>query len=281
MSMKPPAAVMAAFGCMVDPVPLSGGEAKSWRSGGIMLKPVDSGEGRALASWTADLFAGLRPEGYRIPRPIRSASGGWIEQDWVAWTFLEGVEESSPVHWAERLTALSLFHKALAAVPRPGWMNALSDPWSIADRAAWGEEEPRDIHPSVAGLVSRLINLRRVVDLPSQVCHGDIGAGNMLFAENLPPAVIDMSPYWRPEPFARAAAAVDAMAWAGGTVADLDLAGRGIDPPLYTQLLLRGALRRIMTISEFARLRGSSTIDDDPLWPSIVDLIELRSRQSR
>ena len=35
----------------------------------------------------------------------------------------------------------------------------------------------------------------------------------MLFAEGMPPAVIDFSPYWRPTAYASAIVAVDAVAW--------------------------------------------------------------------
>ena len=47
-----------------------------------------------------------------------------------------------------------------------------------------------------------------------QVIHGDVG-GNVLFADasGLPPAIIDVSPYFRPRSFAHAILVADAVAW--------------------------------------------------------------------
>ena len=49
---------------------------------------------------------------------------------------------------------------------------------------------------------------------PPQVLHADLG-GNVLFADasGLPPAIIDVSPYFRPRPFADAVLVADAVAW--------------------------------------------------------------------
>ena len=44
--------------------------------------------------------------------------------------------------------------------------------------------------------------------------HGDL-TGNVLFADDLAPAVIDFSPYWRPTGFASAIVVGDALLWEG------------------------------------------------------------------
>ena len=66
------------------------------------------------------------------------------------------------------------------------------------------------------GLLDRLAPLlaREWSGSPPQVIHGDIG-GNVLFADasGLPPAVIDVSPYYRPRSFADAVLVADAVAW--------------------------------------------------------------------
>lgn len=86
-----------------------------------------------------------------------------------------------------------------------------SDPWAVADRMAWGEEEAiyaDELAPLVAPLIERLMP----VEADGQVIHGDFG-GNVLFEDGLPPAVIDFSPDWRPAAFAKAVVVVDALAW--------------------------------------------------------------------
>lgn len=67
--------------------------------------------------------------------------------------------------------------------------------------------------------------------------HGDLG-GNVVFHETLPPAVIDVSPYWRPAGYADAIVVADAVAWgrAGDELVHRHLAASG------TQLLLRVVL---------------------------------------
>src|SRR5579884_3666872 len=68
--------------------------------------------------------------------------------------------------------------------------------------------------------------------------------GNVLFAEGLPPAVIDFSPYYRPAGFATAIVIVDAIAWSG---ASPDLAEHAGDVELLDQLVARAAIYRLVT----------------------------------
>jgi len=58
----------------------------------------------------------------------------------------------------------------------------------------------------------RLAAALEPVEARSQLIHGDL-TGNVLFAEHLPPAIIDLSPYWRPTSFASAIVIADALVW--------------------------------------------------------------------
>jgi prepilin-type processing-associated H-X9-DG protein len=58
---------------------------------------------------------------------------------------------------------------------------------------------------------------RRSIAAPEQLIHGDL-SGNVLFADGLPLAVINMSAYWRPAAYASAIVAVDAVLWHGADV---------------------------------------------------------------
>jgi uncharacterized protein (TIGR02569 family) len=46
--------------------------------------------------------------------------------------------------------------------------------------------------------------------------HGDM-FGNVLFVATAPPAVVDFTPYWRPQSWAAAVIVVDAISWGGAT----------------------------------------------------------------
>ncbi|HEX5121228.1 MAG TPA: hypothetical protein VFW65_39090 [Pseudonocardiaceae bacterium] len=69
----------------------------------------------------------------------------------------------------------------------------------------------------------------RPVRSPGQLVHGDI-AGNVLFAAEAPPAVIDFWPVQRPAGYPLAVAAVDLLAWSAAPPDILDeLADHDID----------------------------------------------------
>ena len=78
------------------------------------------------------------------------------------------------------------------------------------------------------------------MDLPRQLVHGDLG-GNVLFHDALPPAVIDVSPYWRPAGYAGAIVVADAVAWGGAG----DEIVEGLLRHQGEQLLLRAVLFRV------------------------------------
>jgi len=266
--MRPGPAVLASFGAAAEPVSLPGGVGTAWRAGDIVLKPA--GDPRA-ADWTAELYRILRERAggdFRVPEPVRPAAGdraagdlaagGWVARDrasgaWAAWRWLPG----EPADWAglspcwPRLVAVSrAFHATLAGLPPPPWLGRDGTPWTVADQVAWGEHDPGDIlasgHGIPAGLtgqVRRLLAALRPVRAADQLVHGDL-AGNVLFAEGQPPAVIDFSPYWRPAGLGVSVAAVDALTWSGADPAILDeLDGE----PEIDQLLARAHIGRLVT----------------------------------
>ena len=71
--------------------------------------------------------------------------------------------------------------------------------------------------------------------------HGDV-YGNVLFAGTAPPAVVDITPYWRPPAWAAGVIAVDALAWGGAPIELLTDWNRW---PQWPQLLRRALLFRL------------------------------------
>jgi hypothetical protein len=107
---------------------------------------------------------------------------------------------------------------------------------------AWGEAALPSRGP-LAGVLDELGRHRVPVEAPPQVVHLDL-AGNLLWHDGLPPAVIDMSPYWRPSGSGAAQLVTDAVLWYG---AGLDLAERflRLEPELGRQLVLRALVFRL------------------------------------
>lgn len=233
----PPEHVLHAFGGDGATAPLPGGRGLAWRAGRIVVKPAEMPE--ALLAWQAGMLGQASDQHLRVAMPRRSAHGSFIVDGWMATTFCEGTHERG--RWLDIVAVADRLHAALATVPRPAIDLGRDDPWAIADRVAWGEES---MAPYVqAPHVARLAALRAPVDDRSQLIHGDL-TGNVLFADPLPPVVIDFAAYWRPTAYARAVVVADALAWEGATpdgLAAVTSADR------FGQFLTRALLARIVT----------------------------------
>jgi uncharacterized protein (TIGR02569 family) len=140
------------------------------------------------------------------------------------------------------------FHAALHDTERPAFLDRRTHPWSVGDRAAWGEIPSPVTAPAFGSVIDRLFAFLRPVDLPSQVIHGDL-TGNVLLADGLAPAVIDFSPYFRPSGYGLGVIIVDAIAWYGATH---DLVGQADHVPCLDQLVARAAIYRLVTAAVVA-----------------------------
>jgi uncharacterized protein (TIGR02569 family) len=255
-----PAGVLAAFGVAeVEPVRLPGGQGTTWRAGQVILKPADSVR---AGRWFADVYDTLTGPGFRVPRPVRAATGDWVAHGWTGWQWVSGAPADwsgvSP-RWPELIAVSRALQAALASVPAPPWRGEVENPWTIGDQVAWGQRDPEPLlgpaAGQVAGQVRRLLAALRPVDLPDQLIHADLG-GNVLFADGAPPAVIDFSPLERPAGLPLAIVAVDAVMWKGGRPETFDqLAAE----PDIDQLLTRALIYRLVT--EIVRHAGTAGID--------------------
>ena len=85
--------------------------------------------------------------------------------------------------------------------------------------------------------------------------HGDL-TGNVLLLDGLPPAVIDMSCYWRPPSWALAIVAADALAWHGAAPEVVGL----LPGPQPVAMVARATLYRLVTSDRHAaRLASGRT----------------------
>ncbi len=261
--MLPPPSVLTAFGCSGEPARLTGGQGTAYRSGEIILKPIDN---PVEAAWTAELFDTLSGPGFRVPTPLRDPDGQWVVQGWVAWRRFPGEHVSG--RWDERLEACGAFHRALAGYSRPGFLSLRADPWEISDRMTWGEQ-PIECLPLTQTYVDRVLPLlgESPSALDGQLVHGDI-CGNFLFADTGPPCVIDFAPYWRPAEFASAVLVVDAVTWQGADPSWVDSSG------VSRELLARAALRRILEHDLHYRMRSLGDPGDVRRYETSISRLE-------
>jgi uncharacterized protein (TIGR02569 family) len=240
-------------------MPLGGGQETAWRSGDVVLKPLDMAE--AELAWQAEVLGALDCDGFRVARPLQAADGSLVVDGWCAWEALEGRHEGR--RWADIVSVGTSFHAALANLPRPGFIEERSDPWSIGDRVAWGELPATDF--AHVKHVPRLVAALRPLAAPSQLVHGDL-TGNVLFADGLPPGVIDFVPYWRPPAFAAAIVVADALVWEGADESLLAAVPHADDFPQYLvrALVFRAVTDRLFRLDEPLRLD-----DSDPYLPAV------------
>lgn len=233
----PPSTVLDAFLARGDPTPLTGGRGRTWQVGDVILKPADLTP--IEHRWQADLLATVRTDEFRLAPPRPSEDGALVVDGWTAWERVDG--EHQPRRWLDIIAVGHVFHQAVADQPRPDFLDARTDPWSMGDRIAWGEAPigPFRRIPSV----DRLVDVLRPISAACQIIHGDL-TGNVLFADDLPPAIIDLSPYWRPPTFASAIVVADALVWEG--------AGRSLPASFghvddFAQSLVRALLYRLVS----------------------------------
>ncbi len=266
--MPPPERVLAAFGISDVPVKLGGGRGRAWATAEAVLKPVDD---EAEAVWIAGLTSALQQRGFRLAPPIRARDGRWIVDGWGAWTRIVGERRSD--RWPELLAAADAFHRVVAGVARPEFIDRRSDRWRIAARVAWSEL-PSDEFEGIAHL-GRLLDARRPLALGGQLIHGDL-VGNVLFADGSPPGIIDLSLYWRPVGYSAALVVGDALAWEDAAPSIIGLIEHFSG---WQQLLVRAVIFR-MVVNELAKRampwRNDLTEHYRPLVDRVVALAKSR-----
>jgi len=249
---QPSPEILVAFGADGDPVHLPGGRGPAWRVGDLVFKPADQAADEL--AWQADVLPTVDARDFRLSVPQPTDGGELVVDGWTAWSYLPG--EHREGRWLDIIAVGDRFHRAIAGIARPAFLDRRTDPWAIGDRVAWGDASiaPYRHVPPVARLADRLVP----IGASSQLVHGDL-TGNVLFAEGLPPAVIDLSMYWRPPAFATAIVVADALVWEGADES-LVQAVAGIED--FGQMLARALIFR-----KIAAVEGGFE-DDDPAMQS-------------
>jgi uncharacterized protein (TIGR02569 family) len=248
----------------------------------VVLKPADSvREGR----WFAEVYDGLAGPGFRVPRPVRALTGDWVALGWTAYRWVPGAAADwsgvSP-RWPDMVAVSRALSAALIGVSVPPWRATVENPWTIGDEVAWGERDPGPLlgpgGGPLAGQVRRLLAALRPIDLPNQLIHADL-AGNVLFADGLPPAVIDFSPLERPAGLPLAVVAVDTLMWQR---ASHEVLGYLSGEPELDQMLARALVYRLVT--DIVRHAGTAGVDAaaraaQPVTELVLGRLALRARR--
>lgn len=280
-TLAPPDHVLNTFGLTAHP-PIEMGDSwvGGWRVGEVVLSLVPD---HARAAWSASVRESLYVEGLRIARPFRATDGRYVVSGWRADTYIAGSPE--PRH-DEVVSVANRLHEAISGIERPRFLlqppappHTDVDVFTAADRAAWEDTPLRAARAAGMGeptspdgvesvdILKTLATLRKPVDLPSQVVHGDL-FGTVLFAGAAAPGITDIVPYWRPASWAAAVAVVDALAWGG---ADEDLVRRWADLPEWPQMMLRATMFRLAVHA----LHPRSTSGALPGLEHVVDIVRL------
>lgn len=257
--------ILEAFHLKGGPVRLAGGGGKTYRVDDAVLKHTRDEQ---MMSWLAEITENLKSDKFRVPKPLKSRENTWVYQGWIAHRFEEGRYYDDK--YAESIMVCRDFHKAIAGIPKPDFFDRRTDVFHLADKMAWGELSLPDFSLTNVPL-KRLFGSMQELNLPKQLIHGDWGPGNILFHDQLVPAVIDISPYFRPADFPVPVMMIDALAEGSVSAAILDL-GRNIKH--FDQLLRRALARRILEWVGFA-MHPENDQDRTPEIFKRLDLIDL------
>src|SRR5437588_1060239 len=257
----PPSFVLKAFGVSGSPVPLEGGQGSSWLVGGAVFKPSALDLDEESLAWQTEVFAATKCEGFRVSLPLRAENGSFVVEGWCASEAVEGRHEER--RWTEIIAVGERFHSALDGVPRPAFFAHRADPWTLADRVAWGELPAADF--THVKHLPQLASLLKPLTARSQLIHGDLSS-NVLFDDQLPPAVIDFSPRWRPPAFASAIVVADALVWEDADESVLDAVAHIEN---FSQYLVRALIFRAVTDRLFRLEEPIRPDDADPYLPAV------------
>lgn len=247
-----PGHVLESFGLKGTATPLSGGENRSFILNNYVLKPA--GDTR-FAEWSSAAWSELSPEKYRISRPLRSDKGNFIVGGWGVSLYEKGHHKNARL--PEKLAVCRALHSDLSDVTNHE-MPDNNDPWARAHRIAWQSSLlPSHLPWSATSVLQQLLkNIRSDAAEPAQIIHADL-SGNILFDEELPPLVIDFSPFYAPAAYADAILFCDCIAWQNSPLSELALLPQNGH---YKEMLIRATAFRL---SVAAILNGQDGFDKE------------------
>ncbi len=259
--------ILYSFNLSGDIVPLSGGQNTSVRVSNAVLKPVDDIQ---HCEWLMNIIYSLKPQGYRVSKPIRSKYGTFVSKGWACTQYEIGQDIKGRIE--EKLLVSRLFHSDLSSVNFQ-YSPPIDNPWSKGHRIAWQIDElPRELPQETQESINNL--LRRVSlkeQYKVQIVHSDL-SGNILFDEDLDPLVIDFSPTIAPVEYAEAILICDCIAWQGSEVSEIDLLPTD---ELYKEMIIRAIIFRLAVSAIFSKSNNNTFFREYQAFKPIIEYIHL------
>lgn len=262
--------IARSFGCDMDLVHFPDGQGHTYQCGNMVIKRTGNvAESIALAEI---MLALPQSEKLRLPTPLKTIDGEWVVDDFVAWTFLSGADLCG--NYEEKVAAIDTYNEIFSTVSKPDFMDHRSDGWAVADRVCWGEQVAV-YEPVFQNIIDDITPLLEDITLPEQLIHGDISR-HILLESGSAPAVIDITPYWRPANFAHAVMMVTDIAWWEGDISDFEFLR---ERPHWRQLVIRAALRRIIEqpeqIKHIGKDRETAIVRANAYNQALADILEV------
>jgi uncharacterized protein (TIGR02569 family) len=203
--------------------------------GGLALKRVTDA---AEADWEQRTLATLEPRAdVRWARPVASADGRYVVDDWIANEFVPGLRPVAP-DWAAVLDAGRRLHRATAhLVPPASMLDGRTHRWARGERHAFREETVA-LPPAAAALDRELARRCRPDPNPVQLVQVDLGPNVFVDADDVP-VVLDIAVGARTPGYASAVVVADALVWHGAGSGIVDLLAPDGDPVALAARALR------------------------------------------
>jgi len=214
---------------------LPGGQNESVRAGNLVLKPVHESE---KYLWVAESLNEIDFEELRVAMPVRSREGNYIENSIGATKYYEATFSRDKIE--TKLSTCRKLNNVISNIPKPDAFDSWQNPWTKAQDLAWSHSKSQNLQ--IPQEIKSLLNLREQIETPNQLVHVDL-AGNILFAANDNPIIIDFTPGFYPKEYAEVLLLIDSIAWYDASIDCLDfltLTGK-----LRRQLILRALIFRL------------------------------------
>ncbi|KAF9766219.1 hypothetical protein IL306_001401 [Fusarium sp. DS 682] len=227
MRQQPSKGVLDAFGAENTLIHVPGGRGLCYQDGkGILFRPSDDDEESEYIGTLCKLLLELDPIDYRVPSPILAPGGPekYVCDGWTAWTYVEG-KATPQGNFGTLMRACHAFHvdTARLVTAKPLFISTRQNRFTEADLVTWEEKKLEDVEGlnndiivMIQSTLDQLLSLKQPFqhEMKNQLIHGDL-TGNVLFdtASNNPPAIIDITLYWRPAEYAEAIIVADGLVW--------------------------------------------------------------------
>ncbi|KAF5709934.1 ribosomal L1 [Fusarium mundagurra] len=227
MSQAPPSKVLGAFGAEGSLIHVPGGRGLCYRTyQGILLRPSDDDKESEYIATLCKSLLELHTIDYRIPRPVPASESPsrYVCDGWTAWEYLDG-KATPQGNFDILMRACRAFHADVLglATEKPLFFSGRQNRFTEADLVTWEEKKVEDVKEingdvmaTIQPFLDQLLELRQPFrqEIKNQLIHGDL-TGNVLFdsENNNPPAIIDITLYWRPVDYAQAIIVADGLIW--------------------------------------------------------------------